>query len=143
MGRYPLKPPCPLRQASCCNKTMTSIHIINLFFSSVLHTPMRSYYAFREFNKKGIITITALAIIAISVVTYVGALFNIFQGGFSLGRFAVQTGGIREKIMVIELELQKKNGDFMDIKSEDLFGMEKISTIRYIGLESSTAFLSQ
>lgn len=97
---------------------------------------------FKEFNKKGIITITALAIIVISMVTYIGALFNVFQEGFSLGRLAAETRNVKERIMVLELELQKKHGDFAAIKLENLSGMEKISSIRYIGLESSTAFLS-
>ncbi|MBI2055946.1 MAG: hypothetical protein HYT37_01025 [Candidatus Sungbacteria bacterium] len=94
-------------------------------------------------DKNGLLAVAGIACASIAVVVYLVALYSAFEASFLLNRIADEKSELSEKIVVLELQLQKRQADFRLINIPELENMEKISSIRYIGGENATAYLPQ
>ncbi len=112
------------------------------FFTSSRGAIRSGTGVFTEFNKKGIFTAVAGFCVVAGAVVYLVALYSVFHTSFLLERVDRDSKEISQKILVLELELQKREGDFSDGKLPEFKDMEKVSSMRYIGGEQATAFLS-
>lgn len=92
-------------------------------------------------GKSGAIAIGGAVWAVLAVAIYLAALYSAFQASFLLNRFADEKKDLSDKIVVLELQLQKRQADFRAMNIPEIESMEKISSIRYIGGETATAYL--
>ena len=103
-------------------------------------TGLATIYFFRAVKKCDIASLGVFSG-AIAIFVYLVMLYSAFQTSFLVRRFAVEAGVVTEKIVVLELELQKRRANILHADAEEIENMEKISSIHYIKLGDTTAFL--
>lgn len=83
-------------------------------------------------NRGGIISAILIAVIVLSLLSYIFALFLTFHMGFVIREKDFELDRSKEEVISLELEIRKFSAEFVEIYRDVLSDMEKISKIEYI-----------
>ena len=98
---------------------------------------------FYDLNQKGFITISLMLIIIFSAVTYLVALFLIFDIGFKIQAAEKEAAALKNTASAFEFQIQKEENSFALNHKDTLDLMEKVSDIKYFTLENLAVFHPQ
>ena len=117
---------------------MTTLILIQkkiLPFSSplILRKSIKWFY---DLNKKGMASSLLLAIILISVIGYVAALFVVFNLGIKIQTTEKELAKLSSDATLLEAQIQKKESSFIQDRQEVLEAMEQVSSIKYLRLDN-------
>ena len=87
---------------------------------------------FYDLNKKGLISIFLLSIILIGVISYLAALFTVFELGVKIQKTEKELVKLNSDITLLEAQMQKQELSFVQDRQDILGAMEKVSAIKYL-----------
>ena len=117
---------------------MTTLILIQkkiLPFSSSL-TLRKSIKWFYDLNKKGMASFLLLTIILISVISYVAALFVVFNLGIKIQTTEKELAKLSSDATLLEAQIQKQESSFIQDRQDVLETMEQVSSIKYLRLDN-------
>ena len=117
---------------------MTTLILIQkkiLPFSSplILRKSIKWFY---DLNKKGMASSLLLAIILISVIGYVAALFVVFNLGIKIQTTEKELAKLSSDATLLEAQIQKQESSFIQDRQDVLETMEQVSSIKYLRLDN-------
>ena len=117
---------------------MTTLILIQkkiLPFSSplILRKSIKWFY---DLNKKGMASSLLLAIILISAIGYVAALFVVFNLGIKIQTTEKELAKLSSDATLLEAQIQKQESSFIQDRQDVLEAMEQVSSIKYLRLDN-------
>ena len=95
---------------------------------------------FRRYNKYGLISSGVIAILIITLGSYLTALYFIINTGFAIQEQEKTMVQINEEFLAMELTTQNNRTKLAEDQKPILESMEKISTVKYLLPQSFVSF---
>lgn len=92
---------------------------------------------FYNLNKKGgAVSFVLMAVILVSVISYLATLFTAFDIGIKIQTTEKELVKLNSAATLLEAQIQKKELSFVQDQQDVLESMEKVSSIKYLRLDN-------